>query len=62
MYMLLPVLDRPWQDVSMDFMLRISKIIRKHDFIFVIVGYFSKTNEVVKSLFYWPSLKKDVQG
>jgi len=36
------VQDHPWQDVSMEFVLRLSKTIRKHDFIFVIVDHFSK--------------------
>ena len=38
----LPVPDRPWQDVNIDFMLRLPKTIRKHDFIFVVVDHFSK--------------------
>ena len=38
----LPVPNRPWQDVSMDFVLGLSKTIRKHDSIFVIVNHFLK--------------------
>ena len=40
--MSLPVPDRFWQDVSLNFVLGLSKTIRKHDFIFVVVNYFSK--------------------
>ena len=38
----LPVPDRPWQDVSIDFVLGLLKTIMKHNSIFVVVNYFSK--------------------
>jgi len=40
--MSIPVLDRPWQDVSIDFMLGLPKTIRRHDSVFVGVDHFSK--------------------
>ena len=42
MYMPLPVPDRPWQDVSIGFVLTLPKTIRKHESIFVVVDCFSK--------------------
>ena len=42
LYMHLPVPNCPWQDVRMDFVLGLSKIIRKQDFIFVVMDHFSK--------------------
>ena len=42
LYMPPPVPDCPWQNVSMDFVFGLSKTIRKHDFIFVVVDHFSK--------------------
>jgi len=42
LYSPLPVSNCPWQDVSMDFVLGLSKTVRKHDSILDVVDCFSK--------------------
>ncbi|KAL3577705.1 hypothetical protein D5086_019209 [Populus alba] len=42
LYTLLPLPTCPWQDVSIDFVLRLPRTAKKHDYIFMVVDRFSK--------------------
>jgi len=41
-YTTLPILEMPWVDISMDFVLRLPKTSKGRDFIFVVVDHFFK--------------------
>jgi hypothetical protein len=42
LYMALPIPSRPWESISMDFVGGFPMSWRGHDYLFVIVGWFSK--------------------
>jgi len=64
----LPVLSIPWEDISIDFVLGLSKTMRGHDSIFVVVDLFSmmarlischKTDDAthIVHLFFWDIIR-----
>ena len=50
LYTPLPVPDRPWQDVSIDFVLGLPQIVHKYDYIMVVVDCFSKMTHFIPCL------------
>jgi hypothetical protein len=47
MYTPLPTLDRPWQYISMDYMLGLPSTKQGNDYVFVVVDRFSKMEILV---------------
>jgi hypothetical protein len=47
LYTPLPLPDKPWQHINMDFVLGLPKTIRQHDSIMIVVDHFSKMSHFI---------------
>ena len=47
LYTPFPISDRPWQHISIDFVLGLPKTLRQHDSIMVVLDHFSKMSHFI---------------